>query len=655
MCGIVGAYGPAAQSLTSTHLLAALHAIAHRGPDGEGLCAGAGREVAGYATPETPAALGLPPAPRMDATDRRVVLGHRRLSIIDLSIRGHQPMRSPDGRFWLSFNGEIYNYRELRDELQREGRQFTTDSDSEVLLQALSTWGNDAFARCEGMFAAAVYDTADDTLLLTRDRFGIKPLYFSRRDGGCLFASQQDALRRLEPARAAVLDTEVAAAFLALGLSDTGTGTFVTGVEEVPAGSVMRFDRAGFSSRDWRPRLPVALEAGDPAPRRALVRDRLMRSVELHLRSDVPLGLCLSGGLDSSLLLALVREVQGSAAPIRTFSFITPESAESEEPFIDLVARRFGTEAHKCRVDFAELLAPQGSLRSLLRRMDLPVLSTSVVAQHWVYRLAREHGVTVVLDGQGSDELFAGYSNYASVQLAAHLRSGRFGAAVSLAGALMRGGEVRRAASAIPLILPLPLRRGLLRARLQTARAPWIRDHALLEPGLDAMLGTHLPDLREALSNARRVTPLPALLRFADRNSMLASVESRVPFLSGLVEDACATLPPGDLIASDGTRKAVLRDIARGMLPDAVIDRPKVGFSAPRASWVPPLLEWEPVAISFAREEGYALLDAGALPRVFDAARAGDAHSQDAAWRVVNLAAWARECGITTRAGHSND
>ena len=649
MCGILGAYGSAAARLSPTDIAAALACIAHRGPDGEGVAAGRGRDVAAYAGRDTPTALGLPPLAELSASPRDVVLGHRRLSIIDLSLGGHQPMRSHDGRYWLAFNGEIYNYRELRETLRAGGRTFRTDSDTEVLLAVLESWGVPGIDRLEGMFAAAVYDTTDGSLLLTRDRFGIKPLYVARRDAGCAFASQLDALRRLEPARPVVVDAANAAAYLALGLSDTGRGSFVRDVEEVPPGVALRFRGATVQEERWRPTPSAPVVAPERGARRTAVRDALLRSVELHLRADVPLGVCLSGGLDSSLLLSLVSEVLGASATIRTFSFVTPDSAESEEPFVDLVSARFRTDSHKCRVDFAGLLAPDGGLRSLLRRMDLPVLSTSVVAQHFVYALAREQGVTVVLDGQGSDELFGGYADYASVQCAGLVRAGRLADAAALARALVASGEGRRVGAALPLLLPAFARHAAAAPGVRR-RAPWLRDPRLLAGGLDDYVETHTPDLRATLAHARRVAPLPSLVRFADRNSMLASVESRVPFLSALVETAVAGLASEDLVARDGTRKAILREVARGLVPDAVIDRPKVGFSAPRASWVAPVLGWQPVVQRFADGAGRSLLDGAAIPAVFADAHRGDARAQDAAWRLLNFALWVEETGAQVTA-----
>lgn len=645
MCGILGAYGPSADRLRPSDIAAALACIVHRGPDGEGVVAGRGRAVSAYAGRDTPVALGLPPLESLAGTSREVVLGHRRLSVIDLSLGGHQPMRSHDGRYWLAFNGEIYNYRELRDTLRAQGRRFHTDSDTEVLLCVLESWGIPGIARLEGMFAAAVYDTTDGSLLLLRDRFGIKPLYVARREEGCVFASQLDALRRLEPERPLVVDAANAAAYLALGLSDTGRGSFVRDVEEVPPGVALCFRGSSVQRARWRPAPSAAFVTSNRGASRQHVRDALLRSVELHLRADVPIGVCLSGGLDSSLLLALVREVLGGSAAIRTFSFVTPDSIESEEPFVDLVSTLFRTEAHKCQVDFAALLSPDGGLRSLLRRMDLPVLSTSVVAQHSVYALARDQGVTVVLDGQGSDELFGGYANYASVQCAGLLRIGRIADSVALARALVQKGEGHRVAAAVPLLLPAFARRAAAAAFVRR-RVPWLRDPRLLAGGLYDYSETHTPNLRATLEKARRIAPLPSLLRFADRNSMLASVESRVPFLSGLVEASVAGLAPDDLVARDGTRKAILREVARGIVPDAVIDRPKVGFSAPRASWVAPVLRWQSVVQRFADGAGRPILDGAAIPAVFAAAHRGDARAQDATWRLLNFALWVEETGV---------
>ncbi|MEO8620970.1 MAG: asparagine synthase (glutamine-hydrolyzing) [bacterium] len=647
MCGILGATEGHARSLANATAISAMRGLSHRGPDDEGIVVAAGGCVRAYSLDETLPQLGYPPLPADGLVAGDLVLGHRRLSIIDLSAGGHQPMASPSGRYWIAFNGEIYNYRELRDQLRDLGHDFRTESDTEVLLAAFDAWGIQAFARCEGMFAIALYDRDSGSLLLTRDRFGIKPLYYFQAADGLVFASEIRTIRALLPKMTFELDHDVAHGYLAAGISDSSRHTFIRGIEQVMPGELMTVTRDGIVRASWvPPRAPFVLR-GSYAERKQAVRDALFRSVELHLRADVPVGVCLSGGVDSSLLLAIVREVLGAQHHILSFSYVADGSSESEEPFIDMVCKRFGTDARKCRVDFRQLLGVSGELPALLASMDEPVISTSVVAQQSVYGLAHSAGIRVVLDGQGSDELFAGYADYASVRLAELLRAAKLPEASGLARALGRGREGRRVAVGMLLALPSFVQRAVIGATVSRSRGGWLTGNGTgTEFATRALIETHRPDLQRALSASRSVAPLPALLRFADRNSMLASVESRVPFLSTVLSDVVTGLCASDLISGTGVRKAILRDIARDLIPAEVIDRPKVGFTAPRSLWAGPLGEWDDRLLEFSKDEGAAWVDSRGVERLLRNARQGSVRAQDAAWRLLNFALWIRATGV---------
>lgn len=646
MCGILGAMGGPARALTNAAVRNSLRGLSHRGPDDEGIAAVVGDSIRLYSLEQTLPALGHAPFPHAGRLSADVLLGHRRLSIIDLSAGGHQPMVSPTGRYTVVFNGEIYNYRELRDRLRDQGHSFRTESDTEVLLTALEVWGSIAFERCEGMFAVAAYDRASRALMLARDRFGIKPLYYWRSTAGVVFASEVRAVRSLLTETSFGLNRDVARAYLLQGTSDSNSQTFFADIEQLLPGELLTVTREGIHRTSWLPVVETVETRGSYDERKGAVRDALFQSVELHLRADVPVGVCLSGGVDSSLLVAITREILGARHDIVSFSYVADGSSASEEPFIDLVSQRFGTDSRKCRVDFRQLLDRTGELQTLLSSLDEPVISTSVVAQQSVYRLARDAGIRVVLDGQGSDELFAGYADYASVRLAELLRGGHLSAVTSLVRSLAASHEVTRAAMGFVLALPSPVLRAVAEWASNGLRGAWVKQDDGHELSSRALLNTHLPNLQQTLVASRAVAPLPALLRFADRSSMLASVESRVPFLSSLVSDVVRCLPPDDLVRRDGVRKAILRDLARDLLPPVVIDRPKIGFAVPNELWAKPLAAWDDWSLQFAAGPGASLLDYDGVHQLLGRARSGSARAQNAAWRLLNFAIWATESRV---------
>ncbi len=413
MCGIAGIAVSEPEPLAHAALAMAT-LLRHRGPDDEGYALfDASLAVRRHGGDDSvlPAADG---DIRGADGPARVALAHRRLAIIDPSPAGHQPMPSARGDRWIAFNGEIYNYRELRDELRAAGHHFRSGSDTEVVLAAWDEWGPGCLTRMIGMWAFAIVDTTRRELVVARDPFGIKPLYTAVAGGRVAFASEHAALLSL-PWVDRSEDPSAVYEYLVLGRTDAAEHTFHRGIRQLPAGSWARVDLDRIAPlepvRYWRPRpgMVPGAESMSFAEAAAAVRERFMESVSLHLRSDVPVGACLSGGIDSSAIVCAMREIGGPQTEIHTFSYVPDDPRVSEERWIDLVARHVGAIRHTTRPDGASLTR---QLDDLIAHQGEPFGSTSIYAQYEVFALAGAAGVKVLLDGQGADELLAGYVGY---------------------------------------------------------------------------------------------------------------------------------------------------------------------------------------------------------------------------------------------------
>lgn len=530
MCGILGQYFPTAGERSTgsrERTRTAQRLLGHRGPDDRGLV-------------EIPLGCGT------------LLLGHTRLSIIDLSAGGHQPMRSSDGQLEIVFNGEIYNYRELRDELRVLGHVFTTQSDTEVLLAAWREWREAGLQRLNGMFAFVVVDRAAGTMTLVRDPFGIKPLYYHLGSGAVCFASEIPALCALLPQRPNP-NLGTAYAYLSLGAYDNSPQTFFDGVHQLRPAHMLQVDLPSMQitalRRWWQPPIVECIDTTFTDAKNRL-RELFINSVKLHLRSDVPVGAALSGGIDSSAIVCAMRLAEPDM-PLHTFTFVTPGTAMDEERWADLVNAHVGAIAHKVEVSPRRL---GEELDDLIRAQGEPFGSTSIYAQYRVYQAAREAGVVVTLDGQGADELLAGYDGFPAGAIESLLEQRRFAAALTLVRGwsawpnrtLFRG--IRSLASAarscwwpqLAAVTRLP----------RNSTPPWIDAGRCKDLGL----ARHAAQVRgsregvyrrlvERLRSALTENGLAALLRHGDRNSMHWSIESRVPFLTTEIAEFCLSLP----------------------------------------------------------------------------------------------------------------
>jgi asparagine synthase (glutamine-hydrolysing) len=545
MCGIAGSLDLRGDRASDEEAVARMtDLLAHRGPDDAGLL-----------------------------VDPPVVLGHRRLSILDVSPAGHQPMSSADGRFWITFNGEIYNYKELAYELEELGHRFATTCDTEVLLAAYDQWGRDSLERLNGIFAFALWDRRRAELVCVRDRFGVKPFYYAVIDERFRFASEikalllDSALPRV-PNDARVLD------FLAGGITDHTEETFFQGILQLPAGGVMTLRQGE--------RIPRPARWYEPKPavlRRAPVeelRDRLFDAVALRLRSDVPVGTTLSGGLDSSAVTAIATTVRGQEGlpPALTFSSRCDDPQLDEGRYIEPVLAMTGAANRDFTPSDDELL---DDLDHVLWHMDEPFHSAAVYGHWQMSGLARSEGVTVLLDGQGGDEALAGYE---------YLLYPGFFYTLTLRGHLARAlREARRRQS----LQGFALRRSvkelvklLLPSRLRKRRAPeWLSPERgspdVPVPGRS---------LRAHHTYGLTVQPLPMYNHQLDRNTMSVSLEARNPFLDYRVVECGLALAPAEHLR-DGFTKWTLRQALRGLLPDEILGRTrKQGFTTDEAAWI---------------------------------------------------------------------
>jgi asparagine synthase (glutamine-hydrolysing) len=633
MCGIAGIVSSDHLSFDDGQRVRAMRDVmAHRGPDDAGLF-----------------------------VDTSAALGHRRLSIVDLAA-GKQPLANEDERVWISFNGEIYNHADLRKELERKGHVYRTRSDTETIVHAYEEWGDDCVLRLRGMFAFAIWDARRKRLLLARDRLGIKPLYWTVRGDRLIFGSEIKSILAsgLVEARA----NEAAIPELLGTRSLAGTETMFKGISKLMPGHVLVFERGeARTHRYWD--VPAAEESSvrSRAEDVRRFRELLEESVRLRLMSDVPLGVFLSGGIDSSAIAALMARMIDR--PLQTFSVAFKARAFNELDYARQVARTIGAESHEIVIDDRDFF---GALPRLVWHEDEPIAHPSSVPLYFVSKLARER-VTVVLTGEGSDELLAGYGKYPRALFNWHagsiysrivpgpVRAGIARAIEKVPGRL--GGYARRSFLSVehtPALtffdtfagINLARQRQLLSSRLTPLANI---DHAY-GPSMEYFQRVGAPQASEGGGTLHRFlyadlkTYLVELLMKQDQMSMAASIESRVPFLDHHLVEFAARLPVDRKLAGFSTKK-ILRDAVRDVLPREILDRPKMGFPVPFASWI--RNEWRDVACGVlldrrSRERG--LISPSAVERLLAQAAAPSApwtgQDADAIWGLLNLELWHR-------------
>lgn len=636
MCGIAGIIPVSTVRLDSCLIPRILRHLEHRGPDDQG-CLLFSRDGARLCRNW----LGQEPV-------AGPVLLHRRLSILDMTEAGRQPMGTPDGRYYIVFNGEIYNYLELRSELEILGYRFRSRSDTEVLLAAYAQWGTQVLARLVGMFAFAILDTRERVLFLARDFFGIKPLYYTFGRDGFAFASEIKTLLEF-PWVSRMVNPERLYIYLRYGITDHGSETMFADIRQLPPAHYIKIslDIPGPANpvRYWEVDLGRRLDLSFAEAAERL-RELFLETVRLHLRSDVPVGAALSGGIDSSSIVMAMRYLQGRDLELHTFSYVAGEPSISEEHWIDLVGQASGAVVHKVRLREEEVVA---DLEQLMYAQELPFGSTSIYAQYRVFRLAREAGIKVMLDGQGADEMLGGYRYNLAARLASLLRRGKW---VDAGRFLLKASKWPGASHLwlmlgtvdflMPLSLQAPARR-LIGKDLAPSwlNADWFRERGVAPKILNYTHGNDV--LREYLYRTLSETSLPNLLRFEDRNSMAFSIESRVPFLTPELVKFMFSLPEEYIITPDGTSKAVFRVAMRGIVPDSVLDRrDKIGFATPERNWLTTLQPWVERIIRSEAAAQIPALNLTVLEREWEGVVQGRKVFDFRIWRWLNVIEWAR-------------
>lgn len=668
MCGIFGLIQPDRFQTGELHAMSRL--IRHRGPDDEGFAIfdGEGSPIlfGGVDTPVVSLNVdGVPWSPSSRLINRGctprggVALGHRRLSILDLSPHGHQPMCDESGRYWITYNGEIYNYLELRDELRAAGYCFRSGSDTEVILAAYCHWGSACLSRFNGMWAFAIFDSEANTLFFARDRFGVKPLYFWRHGDRLSFASEIKAFTELDGWRAKA-NVERLLDFLVWNVLDHSEQTMFDGVQQLLPGHFVTLDlRDAFGGKPvpelqpqrWYslPTNPASItgtEAVDGL--RAVLAD----SVRLRLRADVPVGSCLSGGLDSSAIVCLMAELLGPVsqrvAALHTFTARSHDAEFDEFRFAQAVIDRAGSTAHTVVPE------PQGLFNDIDRltwHQDEPFVSTSIFAQWCVFQLARSSGVTVMLDGQGADETLGGYRGFFGAHLAGLLRSGAPADWWQEVQSLKREigfSPIRSAGYTAAYLMPsLVGVLGRFDGRAYGDRK-WLTHAAQAAFDADPLraVGGRPRSVREMSRAQVTATNLPMLLHWEDRNSMAHSIEARVPFLDYRVVEHCLAMADAEKVGG-GISKRALRNSMRSSVPDVVLDRrDKMGFMTAETLWV---RRDEPIRFRAALDEAVQRLPGLLAPTLlsrFDDVLAGRRPFDHRYWRAISASRWACSFGV---------
>lgn len=579
MCGLSGIFGPSWEQAQLEAMVAIQH---HRGPDDNGV----------YIDPL-----------------KKVGLGHNRLSIIDLSPAGHQPMQNRDGTKWIVFNGEVYNYRELRAELS--DYPYRSQTDTEVILAAYERWGDKCLDHFLGMFAFLIWDSRAQRLFAARDRFGVKPLYYHRRpDGTLLVASEIKALHAAGIPKTDNVATW--ATYLTYGLHDHSENSFWNDVRALPPGHAMVWQSGALQVRCWydlAERVGVELDSRPAEVVQAEYLALLIESTRLRFRSDVPLGINLSGGLDSATLLGLVQTALGKDNAVKVFTYVTGDPRYDELPWVQQMIGRTRHPLMICPLNPADV--PDLAC-SVQHHQDEPFGGLPTLAYARLFEQARQEGVIVLLDGQGMDEQWAGYEYYQRFLL-----NGKTSQEAVMGP--VQGSHDR------------PVGPDCLLPEFRSRAVPFLEPSNFSDPLLN----------RQCLDAC--FTKIPRAVRFNDRVSMRSSTELREPFLDHRLFELAMRQPPEQKIAN-GTHKKLLRQMVEELLPEGLAEAPKRPVQTPQREWLRgSLRDWADACIESALSEyGETWLDSTAVRRCWQAYCAGASDNSFFVWQWISIALWKR-------------
>ena len=623
MCGIVGIFSKSPID-NPNRLLAMRDTMIHRGPDDAGV---------------------------WWSSDNRLGLAHRRLAILDLSPGGHQPMEDNTSQYVVVYNGEIYNHRELREELSAAGHSFRSSSDTEVLLECYKEWGNDCLEHLEGAFAFALYDRPRRELFLARDRAGEKPLFYKQSRDRFVFASELKALMA-DPEFPRKLDLDALNCYLAYGYV-SGDRVILKDTHKLPAGHALVYGQEKRTLRIWRYwQLPENLPRPDASTEELTeeLEAILSGAVRRQLLADVPVGVLLSGGLDSSLITAIAAKV--SDQPLKTFTISFPGHGSFDEgPYAKLVAKHFGTE-------HTELVAEPASV-SLLPRIaaqyDEPLADHSTIPTSILASLVRE-SVTVAVGGDGGDELFGGYPHYSFLQKIERLRK-YMPATARKMGSLVashalpvgtRGrnhliglqGNAASSISAVNLFFDQTSRHKLLSPLYRSGCAPLVSPESQRETYFNASLS----GLQNATRTDFQTTMVDDYLVKTDRASMLHSLELRAPFLDYTLIAFAFGQVPDTLRATSGERKILLRKLAKRLLPKSLDITRKQGFTLPLATWFKG--EWGTFMTEVLMEADPEIFDQQTITKLIKGQRRGFSNT-NRLFALTMFELWRREYNVS--------
>jgi asparagine synthase (glutamine-hydrolysing) len=643
MCGIVGIYEYAvnAPGVTESLIMAMRDQMTHRGPDDAGV----------YLTP-----------------DRRVGLGHRRLSIVDLSPAGHNPMPNEDETVWITYNGEIYNHEKLREKLIKSGHRYRSRTDTEDIIHLYEERGLDFVHDLEGDFAIALWDENRSRLVLARDRIGVNPLYYTVQNGRLIFASEIKAILE-HPAISREIDEQSLYHYLTF-LTTPAPATLFAGINKLPAGCLLTCDRTGEVkiTRYWDAIVDAPAQKLSEEETEHEVLRLLGESIEKRMMSDVPFGVFLSGGIDSTANVALMAERM--TQPVRTFTVgfsDAPEFNEIEEA--RFVARHYQTDHHEILINQDELIE---FLPQMIFHQDEPIADPVCVPLYFVSKLARQSGTTVIQVGEGSDEIFCGYTDYtrylklsdAIWQPLAKLPAAMRGAMATLGKGAFNIGKPLLPSPAKKM-LPDLLRRFAAGEALfwggafifdETAKQKLFQEsvirrisngqrissHTVVQEDLQRLLRAkpEADELERMIYQELKLRLAELLLMRVDKITMANSIEARVPFLDHRLVEFAMTIPR-QMKYRDGETKRVLKRALRGVIPEQVLERPKKGFGVPISNWMfdrlGSFVEDRLLGSSIRRREFF---DYGFIKQLLSDHRTGKANYSFFLWSLLNLSMW---------------
>jgi asparagine synthase (glutamine-hydrolysing) len=609
MCGIAGLVRRDGRPSDEQTIIRMTDAVAHRGPDG-------GHYM----------------------VEGTLALGHRRLSILDLSDLGRQPMSYSSGRFTITYNGEIYNYLELRTELKALGHIFSNDTDTEVLLAAYSEWGSQCVKRFNGMWSFALFDRIRNVLFCSRDRFGVKPFYYIDRPNIFAFGSE---IRQLLPFLGKIrADLGVLHTYLVTDAAELSAETFFQDVRKLLGGHNLTYDFANgritierFYEIVKRSEVSSLPEGEAIEAFAALLQD----AIRLRMRSDVKVGTCLSGGLDSSSVATIASELYRakSSSKFSAITAVSEQASNNEASYAEQVVDASELDWYQTRPSYQDFA---DSLPQVVQTQEEPFGGPSITMQHFVMKAARANGIVVLLDGQGGDETLLGYEKYYAAYILATFRQG---------GPLAAMGAMRAVAANNSKMGPVNIAKYLIGGLVAPARYmfyrhrhSYVRNHGSIPAHIKAFARAGADDF--ALQELEiRSTNLPVLLRYEDKNSMAHGVETRLPFLDYRLLETSLSLP-GTLKIRDGWTKWILRKTMDRRMPDTIVWRKnKFGFEAPEDMWLK----------AHAKEMKSSVLKSGLLSELVDTkklATAYDSLDKRSRWRLYNTALWEKAFSVSS-------